>query len=137
MGFAPLAAFLDDVGLMGPIARRLWTRTNFLPSGASNAAVTEGISQVDSRTDDVYDGPAVLRVADADHPVRVLLTGHLDPVDGRYHWRGTIFETVPEDVLKTPRVSLTIGTRSAQARVTERTPQGTYSVAGEGAPPFA
>jgi hypothetical protein len=29
-GFAPLAAFLTEVGLMGPIARRGWTRTNFL-----------------------------------------------------------------------------------------------------------
>lgn len=30
IGFAPLAAFLQDVGLMGPIARRLWKRTKFL-----------------------------------------------------------------------------------------------------------
>jgi P-aminobenzoate N-oxygenase AurF len=29
-GFAPLAAFLDEVGLLGPIARRGWTRTRFL-----------------------------------------------------------------------------------------------------------
>ncbi len=29
-GFAPLAAFLEEVGLMGPIARRLWRRTKFL-----------------------------------------------------------------------------------------------------------
>ena len=30
VGFAPLAAFLQDIGLMGPIARRLWKRTKFL-----------------------------------------------------------------------------------------------------------
>jgi hypothetical protein len=30
-GFAPLAAFLSEVGLMGPIARRLWQRSKFLP----------------------------------------------------------------------------------------------------------
>lgn len=30
-GFAPLAAFLEEVGLMGPIARRMWKRTGFLP----------------------------------------------------------------------------------------------------------
>ena len=30
-GFAPLAAFLEEVGLMGPIARRQWRRTGFLP----------------------------------------------------------------------------------------------------------
>ncbi|CAN5419306.1 hypothetical protein BH09ACT7_BH09ACT7_52890 [soil metagenome] len=29
-GFAPLAAFLTEVGLMGPIARRVWKRTRFL-----------------------------------------------------------------------------------------------------------
>jgi hypothetical protein len=29
-GFASLAAFLTEVGLMGPIARRLWARTGFL-----------------------------------------------------------------------------------------------------------
>jgi hypothetical protein len=29
-GFAPLASFLTEVGLMGPIARRLWKRTKFL-----------------------------------------------------------------------------------------------------------
>ena len=30
-GFAPLAAFLTDVGLMGPVSRRMWRRTGFLP----------------------------------------------------------------------------------------------------------
>jgi P-aminobenzoate N-oxygenase AurF len=30
LGFAPLAAFLEEVGLMGPIARRTWRRTGFL-----------------------------------------------------------------------------------------------------------
>ena len=29
-GFAPLAAFLTEIGLMGPIARRAWKRTHFL-----------------------------------------------------------------------------------------------------------
>lgn len=29
-GFAPLAAFLEEVGLLGPIARRLWKRGGFL-----------------------------------------------------------------------------------------------------------
>jgi hypothetical protein len=30
-GFGPLAAFLEEVGLMGPISRRMWRRTGFLP----------------------------------------------------------------------------------------------------------
>lgn len=29
-GFAPLAAFFEETGLMGPIARRVWKRTKFL-----------------------------------------------------------------------------------------------------------
>ena len=29
-GFAPLAAFLEEVGLIGPIARRMWKRSHFL-----------------------------------------------------------------------------------------------------------
>jgi hypothetical protein len=134
LGFAPLAAFLDEVGLMGPIARRMWRRTHFLPATSAPTVPAEDVAV--EQSDDVYDGPAVLRVADADHPVRVRLTGHLDANDGRYHWRGTVFEAVPDDVLRTPRVSVTIGDRTAAARVTEKTPWGTYSVTGEGAPPF-
>jgi P-aminobenzoate N-oxygenase AurF len=30
LGFAPLAAFLQEVGLLGPIARRMWKRSRFL-----------------------------------------------------------------------------------------------------------
>jgi hypothetical protein len=30
-GFAPLATFFEEVGLMGPIARRMWRRSGFLP----------------------------------------------------------------------------------------------------------
>lgn len=136
LGFASLAAFLDEVGLMGPIARWLWRRSHFLPSTPSKTVRRDHVADVEGVADDVYDGPAVLRVAEADHQVRVRLTGHLDPVDGKYHWRGTIFESIPDDVLTTPRVTLTVGDRCAQGRITERTPSGTYSVAGEGAPPF-
>jgi hypothetical protein len=32
---------------------------------------------------------------------------------------------------------LAVGERSASARITEQTPQGTHSIAGVGAPPFA
>lgn len=30
-GFAPLAAFLEEVGLMGRVSRKMWRRTGFLP----------------------------------------------------------------------------------------------------------
>jgi hypothetical protein len=134
MGFAPLAAFLDEVGLMGRVARRMWRRTNFLPP--KTVAVESG-PDVAGGFETLYDGPATLRVADDDHSVRVRLTGRLDPIDGKYHWRGTVFGTLPDEVLKRPEGLLTANGRTAAARLTERSPQGGYSVTGTGAPPFA
>lgn len=132
LGFAPLAAFLEEVGLMGPIARRVWRRTHFLPGPVVEVREMEA----DQGTDGVYDGPAVVHIGETDYPVRVRLTGHLDPIDGQYHWQGTAFESLPDDVLKQPKVTLTVDGRTAQARIIERTPQGVYAVAGVGAPPF-
>ncbi len=86
---------------------------------------------------DIYDGPATIRNDDAEHTVRVRLSGHLDPIDGRYHWQGTVFEVLPDGAKLPQHVTLAVGDTEAQARITERTPQGGYSVAGVGAPPFA
>jgi P-aminobenzoate N-oxygenase AurF/Domain of unknown function (DUF4873) len=133
MGFAPLAAFLDEIGLLGPIARRLWTRTHFLSGSAVAAADAPGTTN----TDETYDGPAVLTIGDAEHGTRVRLAGHLDPIDGQYHWRGTIFADLPADAMRTPAVSITIGERTVAARLTDRTSQGAYAVAGVGPAPFA
>ena len=133
-GRAPLAAFLDEVGLLGPIARRMWRRTHFLPS---SPVAHPSEQRLEAAPDEVYDGPATLRVADDDHSVRVRLTGHLDPIDGKYHWRGTIFGALPDDVLKRPEALLTANGRTAAARLTERSAQGGYSVTGMGAPPFS
>jgi Domain of unknown function (DUF4873) len=85
----------------------------------------------------VYDGPAGVRVDDVDHEVRVRLTGHLDPIDGKYHWRGMVFELPSDAVPRTPKpVCVTIGRRTADAQLTEVTPWGTHCVAGVGAPPY-
>jgi len=86
--------------------------------------------------DEVYDGPAAVQIGDDIHDVRVRLTGHLDPIDGRYHWQGTVFDTLPDDN-PPQRVRLAVGDRTAEARITERTPWGSYSVVGVGEPPFA
>lgn len=85
----------------------------------------------------IYDGAAVLTLGSQARDVRVRLTGHLDPIDGRYHWQGTVFDALPDDVLKRPTaVTLAIGGRTASARITERTPWGTHSIAGVGQPPY-
>jgi hypothetical protein len=88
--------------------------------------------------DDVYESAATIRVGDDERQVRVRLSGRLDPIDGRYHWQGTVFEGTLDALLTQRRpVTLTIGERSADCRITERTPQGGYSVTGVGAPPYA
>lgn len=84
----------------------------------------------------VYEGPAALRLHDVDHSVRVRLTGHLDPIDGRYHWRGMVFDWAPATALRLPQpVSVSIGDRASEGQLTEMTPWGTYRVTGVGAPP--
>lgn len=85
---------------------------------------------------DVYDGPAAVHVGDDIRDVRVRLTGYLDPIDGRYHWRGTVFDALPDDD-PPQQVRLAVGERIAEARIAERTPWGNYSVVGVGEPPFA
>jgi hypothetical protein len=85
---------------------------------------------------DVYDGPAAVHVGDDIHDVRVRLTGRLDPIDGRYHWQGTVFDALPDEN-PPQQVRLAVGERIAEARIAERTPWGTYSVVGVGEPPFA
>lgn len=130
-GFAPLASFLDEVGLMGPIARRMWRRSGFLPSGTIGTAGRVEDTGLDGPSDDdVYSGPATVD----GRTVQVLLAGHLDPIDGKYHWRGTVLE--PLTAGGANQVSITIGERTASAKVTERSQQGGYSVAGVGTPPF-
>jgi cation diffusion facilitator CzcD-associated flavoprotein CzcO len=85
-----------------------------------------------------YDGTATLTVAGTCQQVRVRLIGHIDPIDGQYHWQGTVFGQLPTDLLaRTRTVTLAVGEHSASARIREETPQGTHSIAGVGAPPFA
>jgi cation diffusion facilitator CzcD-associated flavoprotein CzcO len=90
--------------------------------------------------DETYDGAATLTIAGTCHPVRVRLTGHLDPIDGHYHWQGTVSSSpaqpLPAEALKARTVTVTVGERSAAARIIEQTPWGTHSVAGVGAPPY-
>ena len=85
---------------------------------------------------DSYDGPAMLRAADTTEQVRVALTGHVEPIDGKYHWQGTVFDAIPAELVRSRELTVTVGERTATARITEQTPQGTHSIAGVGAPPY-
>lgn len=107
------------------------------PSAASVASAFD-VSSPGGVHDDLYHGPATLTLADTVRQVQVRLAGHIDPIDGQYHWQGTIFDELPTDVMtKSRTVGLAVGGQSASARITEKTPQGTHSVAGVGVPPFS
>lgn len=94
------------------------------------------LSGSEPEPDDLYDGPATLKVDGHEVTGRVRLIGHLDAIDGRYHWQGTVFDSLPGDArARAAGVTLTIE-RTAAARVVEATPWGTYMISGVGDPPF-
>ncbi len=94
------------------------------------------LSSAAQAQDDSYAGPAILRAADTAEHVRVALTGHIEPIDGQYHWQGTVFDAIPAELVRARELTVTVGERTAAARITELTPQGTHSIAGIGAPPY-
>ncbi|KLO35021.1 monooxygenase [Mycobacterium nebraskense] len=117
-------------------------RAQLQPEQAPPVASAFDLSSSAPERDDTYDGAATLEIAGTSHPVRVRLAGHLDPIDGRYHWQGTVFGSpsrpLPDEALRQARTAtLTVGGRSAAARIVEQTPWGTHTVAGVGAPPYA
>ena len=107
------------------------------PPAVTGAFDTFDLSASAPDYEDTYDGAATLEIGGARYPVRVRLIGHLDPLDGNYHWQGTVLDTLPTDSVKRARsVTLSVGQCSAPARIVEQTPWGTHSVAGVGAPPY-
>ncbi|NUR73978.1 MAG: DUF4873 domain-containing protein [Hamadaea sp.] len=82
-----------------------------------------------------YDGEAKLN----ELAVRVHLSGHWQPVDGRFHWGGRISPST--DVVQLVRsgrreVTVCIGEQSAKGRLGEVDPWGGVRVTGVGAPPW-
>ncbi|GAA0935950.1 DUF4873 domain-containing protein [Virgisporangium aurantiacum] len=85
-------------------------------------------------------GEAVLRGGDVRVSVRVGLSGHVDPLDGRFHWGGRID---PDErvvgLLRAGRrdVTLQVGdARPLPARLTEADPWGGVILAATGRPPW-
>jgi Domain of unknown function (DUF4873) len=112
------------------------------PITPASAFDLSGTPASDTEAKDIYDGAATLTIGDATHPVHVRLTGRIDPIDGHYHWQGTVFsppsDPLLDEALKQSRAAtLTVGDLSAPARIVEQTPWGTHSIAGVGAPPYA
>lgn len=111
-------------------------RAHLQPAQVRRAARAFDVSS-GAPDEEIYDGTATLTIGGAPHPVRVRLRGHLDPIDGRYHWQGTVLDVLPDDALERTRAAtLTVGEHSAPTRIVEQTPWGTHSIAGIGAPPY-
>jgi hypothetical protein len=87
-----------------------------------------------------YDGEATLTVGDQSVPVTVHLDGHLEPLDGRFHWYGRIERSAPVAAVKDAggrEGTLTIGDgMPAAIHLAEYDPWGHVQVKGTGAPPY-
>lgn len=110
-------------------------RAHLRPPSRPPVATAFDTSSIGARGD-VYDGSATLTLAGDSRQVRVRLSGHVDPIDGQYHWQGTVFDQLSDELIHARSLTVTVGERSASARITERTQQGTHSITGVGAPPF-
>jgi hypothetical protein len=95
---------------------------------------------VPEHEDDGYRGPARVELGDEVVDVDVTLTGHLEPLDGRYHWYGRIAQHDAVDAAKRDGltdVALTIGAGTpAAGRLAEHDAWGNMRITGLGAPPF-
>jgi len=87
-----------------------------------------------------YRGPAHLSVGDETIDVEVVLAGHLEPLDGKYHWYGRIAQHDAVDAAKkagTTTVGLMIAAgASAEGRLAEHDAWGNMRITGQGRPPF-
>ena len=87
-----------------------------------------------------YEGPARLLIGDATIDVDVVLTGHLEPLDGRYHWYGRVARNEAADAAKqggATEVGLVVGDGPrADGRLAEHDAWGNLRITGLGAPPF-
>ena len=90
--------------------------------------------------DDGYEGQAQLHVDGRTIDVEVVLGGHLEPLDGRFHWYGRVVQDNAVDAAKlngTTTVGLSIaGGATADGRLAEHDAWGNMRITGLGAPPF-
>lgn len=90
--------------------------------------------------EDGYAGPAQVTVGDDEVDVDVTLAGHLEPLDGQYHWYGRVQKLEALDLAKAngaTEVFLTIGDgHPAPARLAEHDAWGNLRIVGTGRPPF-
>jgi hypothetical protein len=81
-----------------------------------------------------YAGPATI----ADTEVEVLLRGHFEPIDGRFHWWGRIAANDKIDAEQKSGATVTLVTPHGKAdgRLSDLDPWGRLRISGTGRPPF-
>jgi hypothetical protein len=81
-----------------------------------------------------YDGPASI----AGTEVEVVLRGHFEPIDGRFHWWGRIAANERLDTEQASGSTVTLVTPHGEAdgRLSDLDPWGRFRIAGTGRPPF-
>ncbi len=121
-----------------PVTERWIRRGRHAPSKPDRDAID--LSNDHVRDEGVFAGEAVFRSGEYEAASPVRLAGHLEPLDGNYHWYGTVDDAeVGAALKKMPRGSVTVsvgGGEAAPAMVTDKTVWGTYRLVGVGAPPF-
>jgi hypothetical protein len=90
--------------------------------------------------EDGYQGPARLAIGDDTIDVEVVLGGHLEPLDGKYHWYGRVVQNDAVDAAKrsgATTIDLSIGDlEPAAGRLAEHDAWGNMRITGLGRPPF-
>lgn len=84
--------------------------------------------------EELYDGPATIE----DTEVEVILRGHFEPIDGRFHWWGRIAASEGLDTEHSSGSTVTLVTAhgEAEGRLSDVDPWGRLRIAGTGRPPF-
>jgi hypothetical protein len=89
---------------------------------------------------EAYSGPARLTTGAPGeaHEVEVQLRGHLEPIDGRFHWYGRIAADSALAARHQPGTTMVLQTPygAAAGRIADLDPWGRFRITGFGAPPF-
>ncbi|MCT2588161.1 DUF4873 domain-containing protein [Actinophytocola gossypii] len=89
--------------------------------------------------EDGYEGPATLVVDATELPVTVTLTGHFEPIDGKYHWYGRVQPNEELTALldsRKGRAVIRTPHAEADATLSDPDPWGRYRITGTTHPPF-